>query len=173
MQARRIHQQVSNITPTSSTALSPVTRSAELKPSFRQRGLLNVTNSTITGNTGGPTLAFQDHLECTNGTIGQNECGIKRTLPTTTAPDRQEQHHRCEHCGLRCSRTFTSGGFNLIGNVGLSTGFTNGANNDQVGTSSSPLEPGSTQPVCKIWRADQTIALQPDSPAIDKGTAAD
>src|SRR4030095_5022340 len=71
------------------------------------------------------------------------------------------------------SGVFTSGGFNLIGNVGFSTGFTNGVNNDQVGTSGSPLDakldPAGLQ---DHGGPTQTIALQPDSPAIDKGTAA-
>jgi hypothetical protein len=44
--------------------------------------LLNVTNSTITGNTGGPGLnIFKTTLNVTNSTITNNECGIRRNLP--------------------------------------------------------------------------------------------
>ena len=35
---------------------------------------------------------------------------------------------------------YTSAGFNLVGNAGTSTGFTNGVNNDQIGTSGAPID---------------------------------
>lgn len=68
---------------------------------------------------------------------------------------------------------FTSAGFNLIGNPGTSTGFTNGANNDQVGSVGAPLDP-KLDPLGLTDNGGPTftIALQPDSPAIDKGTSA-
>ena len=75
---------------------------------------------------------------------------------------------------------FTSGGYNLIGQIdysipslgaaaGIATsGLTNGANHDQVGSTNAPIDP-------KIGRlqnnggATPTISLLSNSPAIDKG----
>ena len=68
------------------------------------------------------------------------------------------------------SGTFTSGGYNLIG-IGNSTGFTNGTNNDQVGTSGTPLNAGLAG-LANNGGRNQTHALQAASPAIDKGNSA-
>jgi hypothetical protein len=66
------------------------------------------------------------------------------------------------------SGAFTSQGFNLIGKIDGSTGFPAGT--DQAGTIASPLDPmlGTLQ---NNGGPTQTIALQPGSPAIDKGTS--
>ena len=67
------------------------------------------------------------------------------------------------------SGAFTSQGFNLIGKIDGSTGFPAGT--DQTGTIASPLDPmlGTLQ---DNGGPTQTIALNPGSPAIDKGTSA-
>jgi hypothetical protein len=67
------------------------------------------------------------------------------------------------------SGAFTSQGFNLIGKIDGSTGFPAGT--DQTGTIASPLDPmlGTLQ---NNGGPTQTIALQPGSPAVDKGTSA-
>ena len=67
------------------------------------------------------------------------------------------------------SGAFTSQGFNLIGKIDGSTGFPAGT--DQTGTIASPLDPmlGTLQDNGGLT---QTIALNPGSPAIDKGTSA-
>lgn len=66
--------------------------------------------------------------------------------------------------------SFTSGGYNLIGKNDSTTGFINGANHDQVGTSASPIDPflgqlqynGGTTP---------TMAPASASPEIDQGNS--
>src|SRR5207247_9167319 len=66
---------------------------------------------------------------------------------------------------------FTSAGFNLIGEADGSSGFTNGQNNDQVGFSVSPLDAKLDPAGLKDnGGPTQTIALLPNSRAIDKGT---
>ena len=67
--------------------------------------------------------------------------------------------------------SFTSAGFNLIGNTDGSTGFTQ--DTDQTGTTSAPLDPG----LDPLGLQDHggptfTIALLALSPALDKGTSA-
>src|SRR5262249_57113484 len=105
--------------------------------------LLNVTNSTITNNTGGPGLnLFKTTLNVSNSTISYNECGIRRNWQDNNGTWTVKSSIIAANTGgfNDVLGTFTSSGFNLIGNVGTSTGFTNGVNNDQVGASGSPLD---------------------------------
>ncbi len=138
--------------------------------------LLNVTNSTIANNTGGPGLnIFKTTLNVSNSTISNNECGIKRNFQDNNGTWTVKSSIIAANTGgfNDVLGTFTSGGFNLIGNAGVSTGFTNGVNNDQVGGGGSSLnarlDPAGLQ---DHGGPTQTIALLPDSPAVDKGTAA-
>src|SRR5262249_40875364 len=105
-------------------------------------GKLNITNSTITGNTGGPGLnLIRTTLNVTNSTISHNECGIRKSLDNSGTWTVKSSIIAANTGGLGdVYGAFTSGGFNLIGDVGSATGFTNGANNDQVGTSGAPLD---------------------------------
>src|ERR1017187_5059952 len=64
----------------------------------------------------------------------------------------------------------TSQGNNLIGNGTGTTGFTNGTNNDQVGTAASPINP-LLAPLGNYGGTTQTMALLPGSPAINAGTS--
>jgi hypothetical protein len=66
--------------------------------------------------------------------------------------------------------TFVSQGNNLIGAKGGSNGFTNGVNNDQVGTTVSPIDP-KLGPLRDNGGFAWTHALLPGSPAINTGTA--
>ena len=63
--------------------------------------------------------------------------------------------------------TFTSYGYNLIGDSTGSTGFSEGLA-DIVGTSDNPIDPR-LAPLNFYGGSTQTIALLPDSPAIDAG----
>jgi hypothetical protein len=63
---------------------------------------------------------------------------------------------------------FTSRGYNLIGKIDAGSGFTNGVNHDQVGSSAAPLNP-LLGPLQDNGGPTFTHALQPGSPAIDKG----
>ena len=62
--------------------------------------------------------------------------------------------------------TFISNGYNLIGDSTGSTGFD--ATGDIVGTSDRPIDPR-LAPLDFYGGPTQTIALRPDSPAIDAG----
>ena len=64
------------------------------------------------------------------------------------------------------SGTFSSNGYNLIGDNTGSTGF--GSPGDIVGTSDNPIDPR-LAPLDFYGGTTQTIALLPDSPAIDAG----
>ncbi|MCI0607131.1 right-handed parallel beta-helix repeat-containing protein [bacterium] len=66
---------------------------------------------------------------------------------------------------------FTSDGYNLIGNVGLATGFTN--TGDQTGSGASPIDPR-LDPLDNYGGPTETHRLQVSpivSPAIDKGSS--
>jgi len=66
---------------------------------------------------------------------------------------------------------FASKGYNLIGMaVFYSTGLINGVNADQVGSSSSPIDP-LIGPLQMNDGPTSTHALSPDSPALDKGNS--
>ena len=62
---------------------------------------------------------------------------------------------------------FFSQGFNLIGDGTGSTGFTNGVNNDQVGTTAAPINP-MLGPLQNNGGQTFTRALLPGSTAIDR-----
>jgi hypothetical protein len=63
---------------------------------------------------------------------------------------------------------FTSQGHNLIGQIDSGSGFTDGVNGDQVGTTASPLDP-KLGPLQNNGGPTQTMAPLPASPAIDAG----
>ncbi|HEX5875558.1 MAG TPA: choice-of-anchor Q domain-containing protein [Pyrinomonadaceae bacterium] len=136
---------------------------------------LNIINSTISGNTGGAGLTLSRvTLNVSNSTIAHNEnVGIRGTLTSTTGMWTVKSSIIAANGGFSdVSGAFTSAGFNLIGKADGATGFTNGVNNDQVGTSAAPVDPK----LDGLGLRDNggpthTIALQPDSPAIDKGSA--
>ena len=68
-----------------------------------------------------------------------------------------------------CSGTFISDGFNLIGDVGTGcTGFANGVNGDQVGTSTNPIDPF-LEPLADNGGPTPTMHLQGNSPAVAGG----
>ncbi len=139
-------------------------------------GKLNVTNSTISGNKGGAGIVLSRvTLNVSNSTISNNENGGIRGSSLSNAGTWTVKSSIIAANGGGFSDLlggFTSGGFNLIGNPGTGTGFTNGVNNDQVGSTGAPLDPKLDPLGLKDnGGATHTIALQPDSPAIDKGTA--
>ena len=70
--------------------------------------------------------------------------------------------------GPDVSGAFTSGGHNLIGDGSGSTGFVNGTNGDQVGTSANPIDP-KLAPLANNGGPTKTHALLAGSPAIDRG----
>jgi len=136
---------------------------------------LNVTNSTITGNKGAGISLTRVTLNVSNSTISNNDSvGIQSLLSGSNGAWTIKSSIIAVNASGQgdVSGTFTSAGFNLIGNPSTSTGFANGVNNDQVGSSGAPLDPKLDPLGLKDnGGATQTIALQPDSPAIDKGSS--
>jgi len=137
---------------------------------------LNITNSTISGNKGGAGLSLTRlTLNVSNSTISNNEvAGVRSMITGSNGTWTVKSSIIAANAGGFGDVTgvFTSGGFNLIGNPGTSTGFSNGVNNDQVGSSGSPLDPKFDPLGLKDNGGPTfTIALQPDSAAIDKGTS--
>ncbi|HEX6648677.1 MAG TPA: choice-of-anchor Q domain-containing protein, partial [Pyrinomonadaceae bacterium] len=140
-------------------------------------GTLNVTNSTISGNKGnGGIFISKVTLNVSNSTITGNEgAGIRNTLTGDAGTWTVRSSIVAANAGFTdVSGAFASGGFNLIGNPFNSTGFANGVNNDQVGANGAPLDPKLDPLGLKDnGGTTQTIALQADSPAIDKGSSSD
>jgi hypothetical protein len=139
-------------------------------------GKLNITNSTISGNKGnGGIFIARITLNVSNSTITGNEtAGIRNTFTSDSGVWTVKSSIIAGNTGFTdVSGAYTSGGFNLIGNPFNSTGFTNGVNNDQVGANGAPLDPKLDPLGLKDnGGTTHTIALQADSPAIDKGTSA-
>ena len=116
------------------------------------QGTLTVESCTIAGNSatnygggvvvsGGGTTRFANTILAKNTALAQPDAG----------------------------GSFTSDGFNLIGNSDGSTGFT--ATGDQTGTLAEPIDP-LLGPLQDNGGPTATMALLPGSPAIDKGNAA-
>ena len=68
--------------------------------------------------------------------------------------------------------TYTSQGHNVVGDPTGSSGFTNGVNGDQVGSSASPIDP-KLGPLQNNGGPTETHALLTGSPAIDAGDNTD
>jgi len=148
-------------------------------------GFMTVTNTTITGNTalrcGGISTAggaAAGELTVTNSTIVGNssfysdsgggiskdgEGGPVKIKNTIVALNTGS-------AGRDVFGFFASSGFNLIGRIDGSTGFTDAT--DQTGTIASPLDPKlDPAGLQNNGGPTQTIALLGDSPAIDKGSS--
>ena len=104
---------------------------------------IQLTNVTVTGNTSGIT--------------NETNAGTIDVLNTIIAGNSSGD----------VSGTFTSSGFNLIGNASGSTGF--GASGDLVGTAGNPLNP-LLGTLGNYGGTTQTIPLLPGSAAINGGT---
>ncbi|BCM88800.1 hypothetical protein IAD21_00642 [Abditibacteriota bacterium] len=111
---------------------------------------VTITNCTITGNKAAGTKSASGIY----GPATVSNSIVAANTNNTTQPD--------------VVNAFTSGGYNLIGNVGTATGFT--AAGDQKGNSSTPLDPGlDPTGLQSNGGPTQTIALLTTSPAIDAG----
>jgi CSLREA domain-containing protein len=132
-------------------------------------GVAKVQNSTFSGNnasTGGGIWHQNGALRITSCTITSNPTGrgfvasgsqpvVRNTIVAGNGPE-------------DLSGIFNSQGHNLIGNPGTVTGFTNGVNGDQVGTSGSPLH-AELGPLANNGGPTMTHALLSTSPALDAG----
>ncbi len=117
-------------------------------------GSLTVNNSTLSGN------------EAYNSGSGIEGGGTIRN--TIIAANRITTIYRSPDANYDVSGTFTSLGYNLIGNSSSFTSSGFGSPGDIVGTSDNPIDPR-LAPLDFNGGSTQTIALLPDSPAIDAG----
>jgi len=147
---------------------------------------MDITNSTISGNQAdrdGGGIINGGTLTVNNVTIADNTAdsdsdgtgdgggiyhlggttGLKNTIVAGNG-DNSAVTKRPDVSGA-----FTSNGYNLIGDGTGSTGLVNGVNNDQVGTSGSPINP-MLGPLANNSGPTETHALLVGSPAINQGT---
>ena len=119
------------------------------------KGMLYITNTTITENTSGGSYQALDNNEHAGGfTVLE----IRNTIVADNVGDRDVG-----------GTGFTSLGHNLIGNVGSATGFTDGVNGDIVGGGGNPVEDPKLGPLQDNGGPTFTHALLSDSPAVDAG----
>ncbi len=127
---------------------------------LNQGGTLDVRNCTIVGNmTMGNTSSTRK-----GGGILCNSGGATTLTSTLVAGNTAVLG------GPDLLGAFASGGYNLLGIGDGSTGFTNGANQDQVGTGASPIAAG-LGPLADNGGPTATLMPQAGSPAIDRGLA--
>jgi len=112
-------------------------------------GTVNLTNCTLTGNSAGNGGGFAKNI---NGTVNARNNIISGNSAFSNGPD--------------IIGNFTSWGNNLIGKSDGGSGFTNGVNNDKVGTVALPID-ARLDSLRNNGGPTQTHALLPGSPAID------
>lgn len=124
-------------------------------------GGLNITKTTIAGNSAGGGTGGSGGGVCT---------GQSNTTNVTNSIIANNSGQVIPAGAPELKGTFTSNGYNLIGRSDGSTGFTNGSNNDLVGSIAAPINP-LLDTLANNGGPTQTMALLPGSPAIDKGSA--
>jgi hypothetical protein len=153
--------------------------------------LLSITNSTISGNAGGGVYA-DGNTTIVNSTITNNSLlpapglgaatgvrfnGAAGSITVTNSIIAANQNNDVIP---DISGTFTSGGFNIIGNATNAIGLVDGVNGDQVGPVTPPLHSpeGSVVPLDPVLGplADNggptlTHGLLAGGPGIDKGSS--
>jgi len=134
-------------------------------------------NSTVDGGSGGGIDNDGGMMNLTNCTISNNSTtgggngGGMANFGNTLVMNTIVALNSTDATGPDAAGDFVSQGFNLIGQIDGSTGFTNGVNGDQAGTTAAPLDPllGALQ---NNGGPTFTQALLFGSPAIDQGAAA-
>ena len=148
-----------------------------------ESGTMTVRNTTISGNTansaafggGGIRQSSTGTLTLTNATLTNNTAvadggGLLRNSGTVTVRNTIIAGNTDASGGNAPDifGTFVSSGFNLIGDGGGGTGFTQGVNSDQVGTAAAVLNPLLAF-LANNGGPTPTHALLLNSPALDKG----
>ncbi|MEM8503084.1 MAG: choice-of-anchor Q domain-containing protein [Cyanobacteria bacterium P01_D01_bin.1] len=154
---------------------------------IRNDGELSLINTTVSGNTGeqsaGGILNTIDILTrnaasitLINSTVAQNSAllnsGIHNFGDIAMANSIVADNHRdsdFNNDNLFGSVTSRSDGFNLIGNGSSATGFVNAVDNDQVGTSTNPIDP-LLGDLADNGGFTQTHLPAENSPVINKGS---
>ncbi len=118
------------------------------------RGLLTITSSTISGN------STSDNSTSGGGIYDISAGSSQKRLTNTIVAGNTSGSGAADIAG---GRTYTSGGYNLIG-ITNGGGLTNGVNGDQVGVTNPGLAP-----LANNGGPTQTMALLPGSLAINAG----
>lgn len=136
-------------------------------------GAVNLTNTIVYGNVasgtrGGGIHNLSGSVNISNSTITKNSAGLGQGVygPATV----KSSIIALNAGGPDIEGDYSSAGFNVIGQRGSSSGFTQPT--DQTGTSSAPLDPKLTNIV--IFNLPFPLTIQPlcTSPALEKGTSA-
>jgi hypothetical protein len=180
---------LNNCTISGNTAISLSSFSLAHGAGVVNNGSATIANCTISGNTadagstngsagggGGILNGVLGTLAITNCTISDNIAsgtsagggGIFNTAMGTVNARNSLIALNASGSGPDLSGSFTSQGHNLIGKSDGSMGFSNGLNNDQVGSMASPLDP-KLGPLQNNGGPTLTGALLMGGPAIDAG----
>jgi CSLREA domain-containing protein len=180
-----IYNEISNVTLTNSTLSGNSASAIGVNEINESRGgaiyngtaasnvktVLNVISSTLTGNSSFVKELARVNLSSGGGIYNFNTDPV---IVKNSIIARNTNTSAADFSGTVFTPTpdvlggFTSQGFNLIGDNSGSTGFTNGANNDHVGSAATPLDP-LLNILANNGGPTMTHALRPGSPAIDRG----
>ncbi len=131
-------------------------------------GAMMIKSATIDGNTGASGTPGSGTV---NGTFGTACGGLFVAGGTATVANTiSAENPGTNGGGGDANGVFVSSGYNLIGNGDFSTGFN--ASGDQVGTTAAPINPH-LGPLQNNGGLTDTMALLPNSPAIDQGKSFD
>ncbi|HSI87885.1 MAG TPA: choice-of-anchor Q domain-containing protein, partial [Pyrinomonadaceae bacterium] len=150
---------------------------------FNELGTLSLTNSTVSNNTGGAIGGIANYnpqnigsLTFTNSTVSDNLAtgpngvgGIQNFEGRANVANSNIAGNTAAFGTPDAAGVLLSQGYNLVGDGGVSTGFS--APGDQVGTTPAPLDP-MLGPLQDNGGPTFTHALLPGSPAIDAGDPA-
>lgn len=140
---------------------------------------LNISNSTLSGNSvstscsynNGAIMVFDGRLSLTGSTVTNNTSGGSFSGAVAGGPNSSIIRNSiiAGNTGNRdILETFSSQGYNIIGNRGNNTAFNQPT--DQTGTSGSPLN-AILAPLANNGGRTMTHALLAGSPALDKGNS--
>jgi spore coat protein CotF len=148
---------------------------------IENHGTMNIVNSTISGNSstgtanGGAGIFNDTTLNLTNCTISGNSTNTRgggiynNGAGTVNIQNTIVAGNTADQSGPDIFQAFNSLGNNLIGKIDGGSGFTNGMNNDKVGTVAMPLDP-KLGPLQDNGGPTFTMALLAGSPALDAGS---
>lgn len=134
------------------------TRAAVLAGGLATYGSLKVTGCTIAGNSVDGATEAPMAGGIANLSIDYSPLITDSIIATNTAPN-----------GGDCARALRSGGYNLIGDKGQSTGIDHGLKGDQVGGAGAAVIDPKLGPLANNGGTTPTMALLEGSPAIDRG----
>ncbi len=146
--------------------------------------LLMLVNSTVSGNfapngnNNGGGVRAENNASIISSTITNNSAGgansasgVFRTVGRVTIRNSIVAANQNNTAVPDVAGAFAQNSqFNLIGNVGTSTGFAVVSDSNQTGTGAAPLDPR-LSPLSNNGGATLTHALLADSPGIDKGNS--